>query len=242
MLEAIGYDREVARWAVAADCRAGRVVSVEEGIASLLTERGAVDASFGGSLLGKIAADPAQAPCAGDWGVVRDWPDKRVTLERLVPRRTTLVREIRGMPAGEVVCANVDIVAMVVALEPRPVTARVEQLLEMARSSGAMPLLVLTKSDLVTDPGRRAAGICGCDHVVWTSTVTGEGIDRVREMVQGHLTMALIGAGGHGKSALLRALAGADELAARRAGLQRRRLTVLPGGGAVIDTPPVRVA
>ncbi len=228
MLEAIGYDRELARWAAAADSRVGRVLRVERGIATLLTERGEARASYGGRMLGWIAEDSSATPCAGDWAVLRDWPDRRVTLERLVPRRTSL----RCLLGGHVMAANVDLVAVVVAADAPGDPGRLRSIVAMARASGATTLLVLARYDLVEQVPDELEGC----PVLGTSARTGFGVDRLRGLIDRHLTLALVGPPGQGKSTLVRALVG--DLAVRRA--PRRQLRVLPNGGAVIDTPGVR--
>jgi len=228
VLEAIGFDRDLARWAASADSRVGRVLRVERGIATLLTESGEVRASYGGRLLGWIAADSSATPCAGDWAVLRDWPDRRVTLERLVPRRTSLV----GSVGGHVLAANIDLVAVVIAADAPLERKRLAPILSIARASGATPLLVMARCDLVDEVPRDFGGC----PVISTSARTGSGVDDLRNLVDRHLTMALIGAPDQGKSSLVRALVG--DLAVRRA--PKRQLHLLPNGGAVIDTPGLR--
>jgi len=96
-------------------------------------------------------------------------------------------------------------------------------------------------SDLVADVGAAASGV----EVICTSTVTGIGLPRIHELIDGHLTVALLGASGHGKSSLINALVGAQVLTTKEIGDDgrgrhtsvRRELVVLPFGGAVIDTP-----
>jgi ribosome biogenesis GTPase / thiamine phosphate phosphatase len=252
VLESVGYEPDMARWAAAADASVGRVVRVDRGLASVLTESGPLRASLGGALLGRIAQDPTEGPCTGDWCVVRTWPDHRVTLERILPRRTAVVRAVAGETShGQVLCANVDIAAVVVALHPLPVLAKVERLVTLAWESGARPLVVLTKSDLVHDADLVAEDVAAATpgvEVVTVSAQTGAGIDALRDRLDGRLTMALLGASGHGKSSLTNALVGAEVLTTRairddgrgRHTSVRRELVPLPGGGAVIDTPGLR--
>ena len=252
VLETIGFEPEMARWAAAADAHLGRVVRVDRGLVSVLTEDGPVRASVGGALLGRMAQDPTEGPCTGDWCVVRAWPDHRYTVERLLPRRTAVVRATAGEQShGQVLCANVDVAAVVVALHPVPVLAKVERLVTLAWESGARPLVVLTKADAVTDADLVAedvaAAVPGVEVVV-VSAVTGAGVDALRDRLAGRLTMALLGASGHGKSSLTNALVGAEVLATRqirddgrgRHTSVRRELVPLPGGGAVVDTPGLR--
>jgi ribosome biogenesis GTPase len=252
VLENIGSDPGLAGWAAAAEATLGRVVRVDRGVASMLTEHGPGRAGYGSGLLRRIAADATAAPCTGDWCLLQDWPDHRVTLERVAPRRTCLVRATAGEQShGQALCANIDLAAIVVALHPEPTFSKVERLLALAWESGAQPLVVLTKSDLAPDAAlleEDVAGIAPGVEVVRASTVTGEGVARLRRLLDGRLTMALVGASGHGKSSLTNALVGAEVLTTRairadgrgRHTSVRRELVVLPGGGAVIDTPGLR--
>jgi ribosome biogenesis GTPase len=255
VLDRIGFDTEIARWAdrwSAADASVGRVVRVDRGVVSVLTDAGPHRATIGGGLLNRIAADPLEAPCAGDWAVLRDWPDHRTTVEHLLPRRTAVVRAAAGKQShDQILCSNVDVAAAVVALHPLPVMAKVERLVALAWESGARPLVVLTKADLVTDAEQVAEDVSATAPgvgVLVVSTRTGRGSDRLRDIVEGRLTMALFGASGHGKSSLTNLLVGTDVLTTRtirddgrgRHTSVRRELVPLPGGGAVVDTPGLR--
>jgi ribosome biogenesis GTPase / thiamine phosphate phosphatase len=255
VLESIGYDAATAAsfapWD-AGDAVVGRVVRVDRGIASVLTEDGPLRASWGGDVLAGIARDPTATPTAGDWCVLRDWPDHRVTVEHVLPRRTAVVRATAGKQSeGQAVCANVDLVGVVVALHPMPAEAKIERLLTLAWQSGARPVVLLTKADLVSDAAEIAEDVRviapGADVIV-VSVSTGEGVDDVRALLHGRETLALIGTSGHGKSSLTNALVGAELLRTReiredgrgRHTSVRRELALLPGGGAVIDTPGLR--
>jgi ribosome biogenesis GTPase len=238
--------------AQAADACVGRVLRTDRGLSSVLTEGGLVRAGLGGRLLARVAHQPDDAPCTGDWVLLRHWPDHRVTLEEVLPRRTALVRATAGEQShGQVLCANHDLAAVVVALHPEPVLARVERLLTLAWESGATPVVLLTKADLVGDAPQVAEDVAAAApgvRVICTSTRTDEGLSEIRALVEGTRTMALLGASGHGKSSLANALAGADLLGTRQIRADgrgrhtsvRRELVPLPGGGAVIDTPGLR--
>jgi ribosome biogenesis GTPase len=255
VLESIGYDAVTAAsfapWD-GDDAVVGRVVRVDRGIAAVLTEDGPRRASWGGDVLARIARDPTATPTAGDWCVLRDWPDHRVTVEHVLPRRTAVVRATAGKQSeGQVVCANVDLVGVVVALHPMPAEAKIERLLTLAWQSGAQPVVLLTKADLVGDAAEVAddvRAIAPGVQVIVVSVETGEGVDDVRALLRGRETLALVGTSGHGKSSLTNALLGAELLTTRairedgrgRHTSVRRELALLPGGGAVIDTPGLR--
>lgn len=252
VLEQVGYEPGMAPYAAADDACLGRVLRVDRGLVRVLTEDGIVAAGSGGDLLDRAARDAMAAPATGDWVVVRDWPDHRQTVETVLPRRTSLVRASAGAQSeGQLVCANADLVGVVVGLEPIPALALVERLVALAWQSGARPVVVLTKADRVRDADLVAEDVTAAApgvEVVVSSVETGEGLDRLRGLVEGRLTLALVGASGHGKSSLANALAGSTTLATReiradgrgRHTSVRRELVPLPGGGAVVDTPGLR--
>lgn len=131
----------------------GRVARADRGVCTVLTAAGPVRASLAGSLLSAAGTDPVALPCAGDWVVVRSWPDGRVTAEAVLPRRSAVIRRTADKDStGQVLAANLDTAAVVEPIDPSPDLARVERLLSLAWQSGAEPLVLLTKADLAADP------------------------------------------------------------------------------------------
>ena len=235
------------------DHRPARVTRVDRGICCLLTEPGQARASLGGAVLARAARDPLSLPCAGDWVVLRTWPDQRATIEAVLARRTQIVRATAGgQSRGQVLAANLDVAAVVEPMDPEPDSGRIERLLALAWASGAEPVVVLTKADLVRRPDRVAAQVAELAPgvpVIMVSGRTGSGLDRLRPLVTVGRTLGLLGRSGAGKSTLVNALAGTTVLATqaiRRADGRGRHTTTyrtlipLPGGGLVLDTPGLR--
>jgi ribosome biogenesis GTPase / thiamine phosphate phosphatase len=231
----------------------GRVLRADRGVSTVLTADGVTRAGLGGSALLEAARDPSLLPCSGDWAVLRNWPDRRVTLELVLPRRTTLIRRTADKDSsGQVLAANMDTVAVVEPIFPEPNDARVERLLALAWESGADPVLVLTKSDTTRDPGaiaRQLAALAPDVPVIPVSVPTGAGLDRLRELVTPGRTLALLGRSGAGKSTLANALAGTSVMPVQtirdadgkgRHTTAFRQLVTVAGGGSVIDTPGIR--
>jgi ribosome biogenesis GTPase len=121
----------------------------------------------------------------------------------------------------------------------------------MAWDCGAVPALVLTKSDLAPAAAAEALladAALGVDvHTV--SAVTGRGIDEIAARAAPARTQVMLGESGAGKSSLANALVGGEAAATgpvRRGDARGRHTTTarhllpLPGGGALIDTPGVR--
>ncbi len=255
-LASLGWDAQIAsaysRFA-ATFHRPGRVIRMDRGIATVLTAAGTERASLGGSALLKAGKDPISLPCCGDWVVVRTWPDKRTTVEAVLPRRTRIIRAHANLESrGQMLAANVDVAAVVEPIDPTPDLGRVERLLALAWDSKATPVVLLTKSDLARDPDTIAAQIadaCPGVEVIPVSGETGLNVDRVRALIGPGQTLGLIGTSGSGKSTLVNALAGATVMATQqirksdgrgRHTTTYRALVPLPGGGAVLDTPGIR--
>ena len=188
--------------------------------------------------------DPA--PTVGDWVAYDDGGPVCV-----LPRTSLLSRQDAEGEREQLLAANVDVVLLVCGLD-RPVkSGRIQRSATLTWDTGAIPVVVLTKSALCADPNAVATEVSdaspGLDVLV-TSAIEGVGLEEVREVVRDR-TVTMLGESGAGKSSLLNALLG-EELAATqtvRPGDSRGRHTttaremhVLPTGGVLIDTPGIR--
>lgn len=229
-----------------------RVSRVDRGGAELVGASGPLRASVGSGVLAGMAAERAAGPTVGDWAAVLTWPDGRITVEALLPRRTAIVRDGADRTShGQALAANVDLVVVVEHLDPDPDLARIERLLVLAWGSGATPLVVLTKTDLVPDPEGMLAEVTtaapGVD-VLGVSAADGSGLDDLRQHLAPGRTLVFLGPSGAGKSTLTNALAGVDVMAVgdRRADgkgrhtTAHRELVPVPGVGVLVDTPGLR--
>jgi ribosome biogenesis GTPase / thiamine phosphate phosphatase len=254
-LPALGWNADLAaayRPFARSGLRPARVTRLDRGACAALSCSGTVRASLGAAVLDRAATDPVNMPCAGDWIVVRTWPDDRLTVEAVLPRRTAVVRaSAEAAASGQVLAANMDAVAVVEAFDPEPDLGRIERLLTLAHNSGATPLVILTKADLLADPAAVAATVSAAAPsvpVYAVSSRTGAGLDRIRPLVAPGRTLGLLGASGVGKSSLVNALVGASVMGTRelrsdakgRHTTTFRALVPVPGGGAVLDTPGIR--
>lgn len=221
----------------------GRVSRVDLGVCTILTDQGPVRVAF-----------PHDADIAvGD--MVSFTPGDPHRLDEIEPRRSAFVRNTAGQETrAQVVAANIDTVFLVNALDAPVNTRRIERALALGWQSGATPVVVLTKADVIAPEALAlvladvAAVALGVEvHVV--SAATGEGVDAMTDQyLQPGLTVALLGPSGAGKSTLVNALAGEEVMATgdvRKDGKGRhttthRELIPLPGGAFLIDTPGMR--
>ncbi|MET7711952.1 ribosome small subunit-dependent GTPase A [Streptomyces sp. NPDC005407] len=228
----------------------GRVVRVDRGQCDVITADGLVraDTAF------VTPHDPLRVVCTGDWGAVDRVGDPRF-VRTYLPRRTAFVRSTSSNRSeGQILAANVDHAIIAVSLAVELDLGRIERFLALAWESGAQPLVVLTKADLVPDVTglsylvqdveTTAPGV----QVLPVSSATGEGVDVLAAVVSGG-TSVLLGASGAGKSTLANALLGEDVMDVQatrdvdgkgRHTTTTRNLLALPGGGVLIDTPGLR--
>ena len=154
----------------------------------------------------------------------------------------------------QVLVANVDTVAIVHGLDRPMPPGRLERFLVQAWDSGAEPLVVLTKADVVAskpdlDEMVAIVQAVAIDVDVVLTSRKDDSIGVLRRRIPPGSTLALIGASGVGKSTLVNWLVRREAQATRevrsrdskgRHTTTARELLLVPDGGAVVDTPGVR--
>jgi len=243
-------DADVAA-AAAAGAERGIVTGIIAGACTVLLGDGEVAATLSADLAGHQQSDLA----VGDEVLVERRDDThRVVV--VLPRRSLLARaDPHVTQRRRAIAANVDIVVVVVAAEAPPLHPRlIDRYLIAVEHSGAQPVLVVNKMDLLAED-RRHELLAGLQPyrslgmpVLPCSVERGEGIEEIRAALSGN-TCVFVGQSGVGKSSLLNAL---DSDAAARVGAVRDRdgrgrhtttasaLYDLAGGIRVIDTPGIR--
>ncbi|WTK05733.1 ribosome small subunit-dependent GTPase A [Streptomyces sp. NBC_01530] len=228
----------------------GRVIRVDRGQCDVVTADGTVraDTAF------VTPHDPLRVVCTGDWVALETGGNPRY-VRTYLPRRTAFVRSTSSKRSeGQILAANVDHAIVAVSLAAELDLGRIERFLALAWESGAQPLVVLTKADLVPDAATRSHLVQDVElsapgvRVLTVSAQDGDGLDALVSLVSGG-TAVLLGQSGAGKSTLANALLGAEVMDVRatrdidgkgRHTTTTRNLLALPGGGVLIDTPGLR--
>ena len=242
----------------------GRVVRVDRNMCDVFTAGGVARADT--SLV--MPSDPMRVVCTGDWAAIDPVGADLRLVRELLPRRSRIVRSTSSKRSeGQVLATNIDYVVICVSLANELDLGRLERFLALAMAasggdgplhndalaweSGAQPLVVLTKADLVPDTTHLLADAEAAApgvQVVVVSAASGEGLD-VLAAVLGGGSAVLLGQSGAGKSTLTNALLGREvqEVQATRDADGKGRHTTttrdllpLPGGGVLIDTPGLR--
>jgi len=220
----------------------GRVVRVDRGAVDVLTADNPV----------RVETTGHEQPAVGDWVALVATDDRRWTIETVLARRGAIRRAVvSGESHAQVVAANVDVVLVAVPSVPEPRIGMVERMVALAWDSGATPVVVLTKSDLVADPQTMADELAGSApgvDVVAVSATAPDGLAALHPYLSTGRTVCLVGRSGAGKSTLVNALLGTDHLATReirsdgkgRHTTTHRELVVLPAGGCLVDTPGLK--
>ena len=192
-------------------------------------------------------------PTTGDFVMIHYIENGDSQIIATLPRRTLFARREPGpIPRDQAVAANFDYVFIMQSLNMDFNPKRLERYLTLAWQSGATPVILLTKADLVEDyweyltqVERVAPGVNM--HVV--SAHTGYGLNRLNAYLQPGKTVVFLGSSGIGKSSLVNALAGEEIMAVNgireddskgRHTTTHRQLIRLNSGVLIIDTPGMR--
>jgi len=196
-----------------------------------------------------------EPPATGDWVAMHTADDGQRSVVAILPRRATISRrDPAELDARQVLAANIDVVLAVHGLDRPFNSRRLERLLVLAFDSGAQPMVVLTKTDLV-DNNELAAVRSEAEvvaqkvPVLAISSTRGDGIEMIRDALGRGRTGVLLGESGAGKSTMVNALVGSsvqetgavrDIDSAGRHTTTTRDLIRIPSGGLILDTPGLR--
>jgi ribosome biogenesis GTPase len=184
-------------------------------------------------------------------------PDGSAYITEIEPRRNYIIRRASNLSKeASILAANLDGAMLVASLKhPSTSTNFIDRFLATAEAYRVEATLVINKTDLLDEPEDRELLDAVCYlyrsigyRVIELSTVTGEGLDKVREALKDKTTL-VSGNSGVGKSTLINSLIpGLDLKTAAISDVHDQGIHTttfsemfrLPFGGWIIDTPGVR--
>jgi ribosome biogenesis GTPase len=237
----------------------GRVTEVHRELYKLITIHGEVNARMKGSVYNSVST-AEDFPAVGDFVRLRYNPQGDSQIWRVLRRKSKFSRpDYSGHAQGyvktileQVVAANFDYVFIIASLNYDFNVNRLLRYVTITWESGGIPVILLTKADLVEDYSEQletvleqAAGV----EVIVISAVSGLGMDRLNGYMKPEKTVVFLGSSGVGKSTLVNALAGEELMKVNtireddskgRHTTTHRQLIRLQNGVMIIDTPGMR--
>ncbi len=236
-----------------------RVVAIDRG--RILVHDGHDELSA--ELLGKFfykAESAGKFPCVGDWVCLQhhapdhDHNNQFASIHSILPRKTLLKRKTVGYDEEfQMLASNIDVAFIVMSCHYDFHVSKLERFLVMIHEAHIEPVLLFTKTDLITPEALqslkddiRDAGIQ--IKILAISNQTGDGLNQLRDSIKPTKTYCLLGSSGVGKSTLMNQLIGENafetqEVSASGQGRHttvRRHLIMLKQGGMVVDMPGMR--
>ncbi len=210
-------------------------------------------------LIGKIvfsAASPIDYPAVGDWVFATFYDENTFSIiHNVLPRKSLLKRKTPGKKIDfQLIAANINAAFIVQSLDFNFNLRRLERYLVMINESNIRPIVLLSKSDLLStkDIANRLTEIHEIMpflHVQPFSNENESGLKNVKNFLAPRKTYCLLGSSGVGKTTLLNNLIGESIFTTKtvrekdskgRHATTYRQLIKLDCEAMLIDTPGMR--
>jgi len=237
------------------DWSVARITAVDRNQYLLRNEENEVQAEPTGKLL-FFTDSTNELPCVGDWVLVQYYNEgTHAIIHDVLPRKTFLRRKSAGKDVDyQMIASNIDFACIIQSCDFTFNLRRMERYLVMANEGHIEPIILLSKSDLISagDIEKRVSEIKQARigaRVIPFSNKTTIGLETVRQVLERGKTYCLLGSSGVGKTTLLNHLLGREVFETNpvrekdhrgRHTTSRRQLTILDNGALLIDTPGMR--
>jgi ribosome biogenesis GTPase len=230
-----------------ATCHLVRVMATQRSIVSVSDGEADWEVPLTGAWHGAL---PEARPTIGDW-VLLD--ESHAKLVRVLDRKTVFRRVAAGNKANvQLIAANIDALFILTSCNDEFNESRLERYVALAAEAGVIPVIVLTKTDLIDDAQTycdRARTIKRDIPVEAINALDGGTLGGIRAWLAPGTTVTLVGSSGVGKSTLVNTLLG--KTAAATGGIREddargrhttshRSIHRLPEGGLLADVPGMR--
>ncbi|KJS32980.1 MAG: GTP-binding protein [Desulfatitalea sp. BRH_c12] len=231
-----------------------RISAVDRGAYLIKNQSKEIPAELAGKFYFQ-AESSVDLPCVGDWVTVQYHSnDTAAIIHELFPRKTFLRRKSAGEKVDfQMIAANIDVAFIVQSCHFDFNVRRLDRYLVMAADGGVEPVVLLTKSDLITPEElvQKIAAIRSSvisARIIALSNITGIGFDEFQQMLVSGKTYCLVGSSGVGKTTLINRLIGQNAFGTKAVSgtgegthtTSRRQLIFLEQGAMLIDTPGMR--
>ncbi len=216
------------------------------------------DFIFDAELIGNMrfsASSRLDLPAVGDWVAFSSYDEGKALIHALYPRKSLLERQAVGRATQrQIIAANIDTGLIVQAVDRDFNLNRLERYLTICNGAHVSPVVVLSKTDLISDEDLKGIIEQVSDRIkgvplVTVSSMTEDGYAQVAALVEKGKTYCLLGSSGVGKSTLINSLSGNNHMVTGAISgsvnkgkhvTSHRELIVLSSGAILIDNPGMR--
>ncbi|MBN2090574.1 ribosome small subunit-dependent GTPase A [candidate division KSB1 bacterium] len=232
-----------------------RVVEVNKNNYKVSDGEHTIFAEVSGKLLFNIE-NSMDLPTIGDWVVTQCFDDDSLAIiHQILPRKSLLKRKDPGKAVEfQLIAANIDYAFIMQSADDNFNLNRLERYLVMINESKIQPIIVLSKTDLLSDNelseiNDKIKRFNNKYLFLPISNVNDNGIKTLQNELKSGKTYCLLGSSGVGKTTLLNKLLGEELFEVNevrekdRKGkhtTSRRQLICLESGSIFIDTPGMR--
>jgi ribosome biogenesis GTPase len=230
-----------------------RIIAEHKELYILRNETSELSAKITGKMM-FTASSREDYPAIGDWVLIKILDEKQAIIHEILPRKTVLVRKSTSKSDTQIVASNIDTALIVQSPDRDYNLNRFERYLSLAISGNIEPVIVLNKTDLISDSDlaiklseikRRFKDT----DIYTTSTITGKDIVNLKKSIKKGHTYCFLGSSGVGKSSIINMFLGENLIKTGEINLYTNRgkhittpreLFILEDGGILIDNPGMR--
>jgi len=237
-----------------ADFELGRVMAEHKERYLVGTAHGEVDAEITGNMR-FTASGREDFPAVGDWVTLLSYDPEFAIINEILPRFSIIKRQAVGQYGEiQIIGTNIDCALIMQSVNRDFNLNRLERYLTICYSSKVTPIIVLTKTDLISNKEllqlektikQRIENV----KIFAISNETKNGYEDLQQNMESGKTYCMLGSSGVGKSTLLNNFLGKTRMKTDhisestnkgRHVSSHRELTVLQNGSILIDNPGMR--
>lgn len=257
ILEDLGYTTELENYRASENLTSfgiARVITEHKERYIVKNEVGDFEAELIGNLR-FTATDSSDFPAVGDWVAISEYDTDKALIHHVFPRTSIIERQAIGKHGEkQIIATNIDVGFIVQAVNRDFNINRLERYLTICNASKVIPIIILTKIDMITDAELKSllqdiSTRIKTVEIIPISNETNIGIETLKSQIEKGNTYCLLGSSGVGKSTLLNTISGkelmktgaiSDSIDRGKHVTTHRELIVLENGGIIIDNPGMR--
>jgi len=253
----LGYSEDLEKFRTENDLtgfEVGRVTQEHKERYVVRTDKNEYEAEITGNM--RFSAESrSDFPAVGDWVALTVCDSDFAIIHKIFPRKSILERQaIAKFGESQIIATNIDFAFITVAVDRDFNINRIERYLTLCYSAKVEPIVLLSKTDLISEPElekllsetrNRLKDI----KIVPLSSETKSGYENLESYLLKGKTYCFLGSSGVGKSTVINNLTGKEIMKTSnistntnkgRHTTSHRELVVLENGSILIDNPGMR--